>query len=101
MGLCAGVLVKRPYVDMHIMSAVFHYGACLFEGLKAHEGKDGVVRVFQPDNLNAKRMRLGCERLMMPTVSDEMFNSAIARVIHENLEFVPPYGFGMFPCASI
>ena len=95
----SGELVKKPHVELHIMSAVFHYGQALYEGLTAHEGRDGYVRVFQPDNLNAKRMRNGCQRLMMPTVSDEMFNSAIATVVRDNLEYVPPYGHGEFACS--
>ena len=24
-----------PYINMHIMGSVLHYGQCLFEGLKA------------------------------------------------------------------
>eukprot|EP00042_Codosiga_hollandica_P042361 m.387419 g.387419 ORF g.387419 m.387419 type:complete len:361 (-) comp56314_c0_seq10:220-1302(-) len=90
----AGVLRTTPYIQTHIMSAVFHYGQCLFEGLKVHEGKDGSVRLFQPDNLNAKRMQLGCERLSMPVVPTEMFNSAISRAVRANLDYVPPYGHG-------
>jgi hypothetical protein len=39
-----GVLKNKPTVDVHIMSSVFHYGQCLFEGIKGFEGKDKHVR---------------------------------------------------------
>ena len=29
-----GVLKTKPTVELHIMATVFHYGQCLFEGLK-------------------------------------------------------------------
>eukprot|EP00053_Salpingoeca_punica_P006205 m.59457 g.59457 ORF g.59457 m.59457 type:complete len:370 (-) comp13582_c0_seq1:280-1389(-) len=89
-----GVLKTEPFVKIHINSNVLHYGQCLFEGLKAFELKNGKVAVFQPDNGNAKRLRRGCERIAMPTVTDEMFNSAVSQVIHANRRFVPPYSTG-------
>ena len=96
------------------MGSVLHYGQCLFEGLKvrclsmlprwshpliniqAFECRDGAVRLFQPDYLNVKRLNRGCVRLSMPTVSEDMFMAAIRRVIKDNLDYIPPYGSGLF-----
>ncbi len=76
-----GVVKDKAEVNMHIMATVFHYGQCLFEGLKAFECKDKHIRYFQPGNdFNSKRLNRGCERLMMPEVPLDMFNDAIKKV---------------------
>lgn len=89
-----GRLVTEPTVQLHISSGVLHYGQALFEGLKAFEGSDGRVRVFQPFNGNAKRLQRGCRRLQMPVVPTEMFHTAVARVIQANRHWVPPHRRG-------
>eukprot|EP00440_Ansanella_granifera_P070983 gb/GFBE01077037.1/.p1 GENE.gb/GFBE01077037.1/~~gb/GFBE01077037.1/.p1 ORF type:complete len:352 (+),score=98.75 gb/GFBE01077037.1/:1-1056(+) len=86
-----GELVADPYVKMHIMANVFHYGQALFEGQKAFHCKDGKVRIFN-DKANFARMMGGCERMGMPDMPEEMFHTAIDRAIAANLDFLPPYG---------
>lgn len=46
-------------------STVFHYGQCLFEGLKAYRSADGRVTLFRPD-LNMQRMNRSAERIALP-----------------------------------
>mmetsp|Transcript_129915 Transcript_129915/g.277400 ORF Transcript_129915/g.277400 Transcript_129915/m.277400 type:complete len:356 (-) Transcript_129915:268-1335(-) len=86
-----GEVVADPYMKMHIMANVFHYGQALFEGQKAFHCKDGKVRVFN-DHANFDRMMKGCARMCMPTMTEAMFHTAIDRAITANLDFVPPYG---------
>ena len=76
------------------------------------------VRVFQPFNGNAKRLQAGSRRMLMPEVGGgptarravltagrmaafffrkvptDLFNTALKRVVLENLEFVPPHKRG-------
>jgi len=85
--------LQGPYVQVHAMSNVFHYGQTLFEGLKAFHQKNGDVVLFNPLE-NAERLRNGCKRLGMAEVSDDMFLEALSAVVKENLEYVPPYGSG-------
>jgi len=88
-----GVVQQDFNLNIHALSNVMHYGQAIFEGLKAFHCKDGTVRVFN-SSANAARLRSGCERLHMPTVAPEMFDSAIDRVIRDNVDYVPPYGSG-------
>ena len=88
-----GVMVNEPIIDLHIHSAVLHYGVSLFEGIKAFHMKDGSVRVMN-DVANVARMARGADRLVMPIVPEEIFQSAIDRCICANTAFIPPYGSG-------
>jgi branched-chain amino acid aminotransferase len=83
--------VAEKYMQMHVMANVLHYGQALFEGAKAFHCKDGKVRVFN-DRANYQRMMLGCRRLGIPEMTEEMFLGAIDRTVRANLDFVPPYG---------
>lgn len=89
----AGVMDTDFDVKIHSLSNVLHYGQALFEGLKAFHCKDGKVRTFN-SGANVERLRRGCERLQMPTVDQAMFDDALARVIADNVDYVPPYGYG-------
>lgn len=88
----AGLVVKKPTVELSIFSNVFHYGQACFEGLKAFALADGSVAAFMPYGDNAARMRAGAARLGMEPPPEELFNEAIERCVRENLAFVPPYG---------
>ena len=46
-------------------ATVFHYGQCLFEGLKAYRDVKGRVTLFRPD-LNMQRMNRSAERIALP-----------------------------------
>lgn len=81
----------EPYLRIHALSNVLHYGQALFEGLKAFSGKDGKISVFRSDE-NAKRMQMGAKRLGMAQVPNELFQEMIDRAIKENVDYVPPYG---------
>lgn len=81
--------------DFHFsaFAGVFHYANACFEGLKAFRGKDGKVRLFRPDE-NAKRIRRSGNHLDMAAPSEEMFIEACMMCVKENIEFLPPYGYG-------
>eukprot|EP00930_Biecheleria_cincta_P076058 TRINITY_DN63261_c0_g1_i1.p1 TRINITY_DN63261_c0_g1~~TRINITY_DN63261_c0_g1_i1.p1 ORF type:complete len:382 (+),score=69.38 TRINITY_DN63261_c0_g1_i1:75-1220(+) len=86
-----GEEIADPYVKMHIMANVFHYGQALFEGQKVFHCKDGKVRIFR-DEANYQRLSKGCKRMGMPSMTQSMFHGAIDRAVRANLDFVPPYG---------
>lgn len=81
--------------DFHLsaFAGVFHYANACFEGLKAFRGQDGKVRLFRPDE-NAKRIRRSAAHLDMAAPSEEMFIEACMMCVRENLEYLPPYGYG-------
>jgi branched-chain amino acid aminotransferase len=85
-----GELVAEPYLNIHIAATALHYGQSAFEGLKAFKGRDGHIRIFRPD-ANGERMSRTAQRICMPEFSIEMFKDACARVVRDNIDYVPPY----------
>jgi len=81
--------------DFHFsaFAGVFHYANSCFEGLKAFRGVDGKVRLFRPD-MNAKRIQSSGRHLDMAVPSEEMFIEMCLQCVRENIEFLPPYGYG-------
>lgn len=89
----AGRLTEDNMLHVAEGSTALHYGQQCFEGLKAYRCKDGSINLFRPDQ-NANRMRLSCDRLLMPQVSTEKFVDACLQVVKANEHFIPPYGTG-------
>jgi len=79
-----------PYgtIEMEPGTATLHYGQSVFEGLKAFLGQDEVVRIFRPDR-NAKRFISSCERLCIPTISEDTFIDAIESLVALDLDWIP------------
>ena len=88
-----GVLVKEPYLSLHVAASALHYGQAAFEGLKAFRQKGGGVVMFRPRD-NARRMCETALRTCMAPVPEEMFLAACMRAVGANIEYVPPYGTG-------
>ncbi|CAN5454850.1 branched-chain-amino-acid transaminase [soil metagenome] len=65
-----------------------HYGSSCFEGLKAHKGADGVVRMFRLD-AHVARMRRSAELLMLPVPAADVLTDAITKAVVANLDAVP------------
>ncbi|KAG0454469.1 hypothetical protein HPP92_023761 [Vanilla planifolia] len=65
----------------------------LFEGLKAYRREDGSILLFRPEE-NALRMRLGAERMCMPSPTVEHFVDAVKKVVVANKCWIPPSGKG-------
>lgn len=86
-----GVLSDKPYLNIHALSNVIHYGQSIFEGLKCFHLKDGRVTAFNPLG-NSKRICNGASRLGMPNIPEEVFLEAVSRCVQDNVDFVPPYG---------
>lgn len=88
-----GKLITDPTVHISECAGVLQYSQTCFEGLKVYTTKDGRTVAFRPD-LNAKRLIDSCERLVIPSISEEKFLKALDELIKANKDFVPPYGSG-------
>jgi len=79
-----------PFENFSISPAaiVFHYGMCIFEGLKAYRRPDGKVQLFRPDE-NARRMMRSAERMCMPPFPEEYFMEAVKTLVSLDSEWVP------------
>jgi branched-chain amino acid aminotransferase len=65
-----------------------HYGSMCFEGLKAHRGVDGEVRLFRPGS-HVERLRRSAQLLYLPVPPAELVLDALCDVVRANLEVVP------------
>lgn len=73
---------------LHPAAHVLHYGSACFEGLKAHRGEDGTVRIFRLDR-HVARLRASAERLCLPVPSEAMLGEMITNTVRGNLHLVP------------
>lgn len=67
---------------------VLHYGSACFEGLKAHKGADGTVRIFRLDQ-HVERMRRSCRALFLPVPDSDLLAGMITETVRANLAEVP------------
>ncbi len=80
-------IVPFDYIPVHPASTVLHYGAEIFEGMKAYKTADG-YQMFRPYE-NAKRMNDSAERLCLPTIDPEDFVKAIIELINIDYDWIP------------
>ena len=80
-------------INIHMAATCLHYGQEAFEGLKAHRGADGKVRIFRLDE-NAKRLQSSCDGICMPRFPMEKFEEAMIKCVQLNKEFIPTYESG-------
>ena len=74
--------------SMHPASTCLHYGAEIFEGLKAYRRKDGGVQLFRPWE-NARRMINSAERLCLPQLPEEDFLQVVTTLVKREEDWVP------------
>ena len=95
-------VVPFDYIPIHPASTVLHYGAEIFEGMKAYKTDFG-YQMFRPFE-NAKRFNNSAERLCLPQIDEELFVKAITTLINVDYDWIPsakgtslyirPYEFG-------
>ncbi|MCR4719190.1 MAG: branched-chain amino acid aminotransferase [Firmicutes bacterium] len=85
-------IIPFENLNLHPAATVFHYGAEIFEGLKAYRTKDGSVQLFRPIE-NVRRMNNSAERIGLPQIPEEDMLSAILEFVKVEQDWVP-YGEG-------
>ncbi|KAM4088576.1 hypothetical protein ACJW30_07G081400 [Castanea mollissima] len=88
-----GNLIPYGKIELSPAAAILNYGQGLFEGLKAYRREDGHIVLFRPEQ-NAMRMKMGAERMCMPSPSVEQFIDAVKQTVLANKRWVPPPGKG-------
>ncbi len=81
-------IVPFANLSLHPAATVFHYGAEIFEGLKAYRCADGSVQLFRPIE-NVRRMNNSAERLQLPTMPEEDMLKAICEFVKHEIDWVP------------
>ncbi len=81
-------IVPFGNLTLHPAATVFHYGAEIFEGLKAYRRADGKVQLFRPLE-NVKRMNNSAERLRLPQMPEQDMLQAITELVRLDQAWVP------------
>jgi len=79
-----------PYGKIEIEPSLctLHYGQAVFEGLKAFRTANGKINLFRPDKYHQRFIRSN-ERLCIPPISYELFNSGIKELVLLDQAWVP------------
>lgn len=85
-------IVPFGNISIHPASTVLHYGAEIFEGLKAYRTEDGEIRLFRPME-NIKRMNNSANRMCLPELDENDFLQALTTFVDVERDFVP-HSFG-------
>lgn len=80
-------------LSLHPGTHALHYGSSCFEGLKAHRGTDGQVRIFRADR-HAERLAESARRLCLPVPDPTFTEELVAETVAANLAATPEA-----PCA--
>ncbi|RDY03902.1 Branched-chain amino acid aminotransferase 2, chloroplastic, partial [Mucuna pruriens] len=88
-----GELQRFGNIELNPSAGVLNYGQGLFEGLKAYRKEDGNILLFRPEE-NGLRMKIGAERMCMPSPTVEQFVEAVKDTVLANKRWVPPPGKG-------
>ena len=75
-------------LSLHPASTVLHYGAEIFEGLKAYRRADGGVQLFRPME-NIKRMNRSAERMSLPQMDEQDMLELLTAFVRTEEKWVP------------
>lgn len=84
----APVLAPVEPLSLHPGTHALHYGSSCFEGLKAHRGTDGVVRIFRLDR-HVARLQRSAAALALPVPPVELTTAMVVDVVRAALPEVP------------
>ena len=73
---------------LHPAATVFHYGAEVFEGMKAYRREDGTVQLFRPME-NVRRLNVSADRLCLPQINEQDALEAIMKFVEYEQDWVP------------
>jgi branched-chain amino acid aminotransferase len=103
-------IVPFGRISLHPASTVLHYGAEIFEGLKAYRRADGGVQLFRPME-NIRRMNRSAERMSLPEIEENDALEILETFVKMEERFVPksfgtslylrPFMFGNDECLGV
>ncbi len=81
-------IVPFENISLHPASTVLHYGAEIFEGLKAYRRADGGVQMFRPIE-NIRRMNRSAERMSLPQIDETDAMQILDTFVRTEQRWVP------------
>ncbi len=85
-------IVPFGNISLHPASTVLHYGAEIFEGLKAYRTESGEIQLFRPME-NIKRMNTSAERMCLPLLDEAEAMEILETYVRHEARWVP-HSFG-------
>ncbi|KAK7400425.1 hypothetical protein VNO78_11631 [Psophocarpus tetragonolobus] len=82
-----GSLIPYGNIQISPFAVILNYGQGIFEGLKAYRTEDGRILLFRPEE-NAQRLKIGADRLCMPSPSSDQFVNAVKQTVLANKRWV-------------
>ncbi len=83
-----GRIVPFAPIPVHPASTVLHYGAEIFEGMKAYRAQDGSIRLFRPME-NVRRLNNSAERLCLPQLDEEGCLDILMTLVELEKDWIP------------
>lgn len=85
-----GDLEMVPYGNLTLSPTckVFHYAQEIFEGMKAYRVDGNGPLLFRPYE-NAKRFNISAERMVMPTLNEDLFVESVKVMAAHCKDFIP------------
>jgi len=81
-------IVPFGNISVSPASTVLHYGAEIFEGMKAYRRPDGEIQLFRPLD-NFARMNDSADRLCLPRIDGDFCLKALKKLIDIDRDWVP------------
>ena len=81
-------IVPFGRIDLHPASTVLHYGAEIFEGLKAYRRADGGIQLFRPME-NIRRLNNSAERMSLPKINEDELLEVLTTFVRLEERWVP------------
>lgn len=81
-------IVPFENISIHPAATVLHYGAEIFEGLKAYRTSDGTVQLFRPIE-NIRRMNNSAERLCLPVIPEDDAFKILTEFVRVEKDWTP------------
>ena len=85
-------IIPFGQISLHPASTVLHYGAEVFEGLKAYRTESGEIRLIRPLE-NIKRLNTSAERLCLPLLDEDEMLEILKTFVKTEADWVP-HSFG-------
>lgn len=83
-----GRIVPFGPMEIHPASTVLHYGAEIFEGMKAYRTVDNEICLFRPMD-NIRRLNDSAERLCLPLLDEEGCLDILKTIVEIEKDWVP------------
>lgn len=81
-------IVPFDYLPIHPASTVLHYGAEIFEGMKAYRTQNGDISLFRPME-NIRRLNNSADRLCLPKIDEEGCLDILKTIVALEKDWVP------------